>query len=279
MPQTLSQIKTLLRSQGLRPKKRYGQNFLHDGNQMDKIIAAADVQPGDVVLEVGAGTGALSLRLLDAGARLIALEIDRDLEPILRPLLEPYGDRVSLVIGDVLEGKHKLSTLVTRLLYEHLGAVSAHHFKCVSNLPYDVASPLILNLLTCHVTMQQAVVMVQREVADRLAAAPATKAYGPLGIMTQALAEVEVIGRVPPTSFWPAPAVESAIVRLTPREKPVCDDPAAFARTLHCLFSKRRKQIKSIIGKDRRLPAGVQPENRPEQLTVQQLAALTPLIS
>jgi len=274
MPQTLTEIKGLLASHGLRPKKRYGQNFLHDGNQMAKIIAAADVQPGEIVLEVGAGTGALSVRLLEAGAQLIAVEIDADLQPILEQVLAPFDERVELVIGDVLAGKHKLGEPVTSLLDQRLQIAGARRFKCIANLPYDVASPLLVNLVTHQPAMRQAVVMVQREVADRLTAAPGGKDYGPLGVMIQAMCTVRVVGTVSPGCFWPVPAVESAIMQLARRPQPLCDDPDALARLVHQLFSKRRKQLGRILGRSTPLPEGIDADSRPEQLTVEQLVAL-----
>ena len=194
MSQTLSQIKALLRNHGLRPKKRLGQNFLHDGNQMARIVSAAQLEPGEPVLEVGPGTGNLSLRLLERGVKLLAVEADRDLEPILEQVL-PLGceDRVLLIMGDILAGKHQLSSAVSQ-------AMGTTSFKLVANLPYNVASPLLANLVADY-PMRLAVVTVQHEVAQRLCAGPGTKSYGPLGVLVQAMCEVEPISYLSPSCF------------------------------------------------------------------------------
>jgi 16S rRNA (adenine1518-N6/adenine1519-N6)-dimethyltransferase len=296
MAQTLSEIKALLAAQGLRPKHRLGQNFLHDDRYMRRVVEAAGIQPGDVVLEVGAGTGALSERLLEAGAILVAVEIDRDLAAILRRRLEPFGARATLVIGDVLSGKHTISPSVLGVLRRIAGregeasgegetpaepiGTSAHPdraprlFKLVANLPYNVASPLLVNLACDHPSMLSAVVMVQREVADRLAAEPGGKDYGSLGVLVQAMCRVETLAIVPPGCFWPAPQIESAIVRLKRREQPLTDDPQRLAGLLHRLFSKRRKQLGGILGRGTAWPAGIDPSARPETLSIEQLVTL-----
>ena len=269
--QTLTDIQNLLRTHGLLPKKRLGQNFLHDANHMDQVVAAARVGEGHVVLEVGAGTGSLSRRLLDAGARLVAVEIDADLEPILRQqLVDPFGGRVTLVIGDVLSGKHVISLVVL----DALASIGAAKFKLVANLPYNIASPLLVNLAVDHPGMTDAVVMVQREVAARLAAGPGTKVYGPLGVIVQAMCEVELIATLAPTCFWPNQQVESAVIRLTRRSRPLTADPARFGAFIHNVFHTRRKQLGTILGRDLNWPAGVEPVTRPEQLSIQQLVAL-----
>lgn len=270
MAQTLSKIKGLLEAHGLRPKHRFGQNFLHDGNQMRKILDAAVIAPGEVVLEVGAGTGALSERLLEAGARLIAVEVDRDLVPIVRERLAAFGERVTLVEGDVLSGKHELNPQVVELLSRE----AASGFKLVANLPYNVASPLLVNLVVDFPAMSLGIVMVQREVADRLRAPHGGKDYGPLSVIVQALCEVEQVAVLPAGCFWPPPDVQSAVVKLKRRREPLTRDPKRLSAMLHTLFSKRRKQIGSILGRDVKLPAGIEATMRPEQLTVEQLVAL-----
>ncbi|MCE9591645.1 MAG: 16S rRNA (adenine(1518)-N(6)/adenine(1519)-N(6))-dimethyltransferase RsmA [Planctomycetes bacterium] len=273
MPQTLTQIKTLLEAHGLRPQHRHGQNFLHDANQIRKILAAAQIQPGELVLEVGPGTGALSEGLLDAGARLVAVEIDHHLAPILQEnLAARYPGRVNLIIADVLEGKHEINPLVLDALKNESS------FKLIANLPYHVASPLLANLVTDYPAMSMAVIMIQREVAQRLSAPPGGKDYGPLGVTVQALGHCEIIATLPASCFWPQPDVESAVLRWTRSDKPLTDDPRRLARLLHTLFSKRRKQIGSILGRDAALPPGVLATQRPEQLTVEQLVALSRLV-
>ncbi len=283
MSQTLTEIKQLLATHGLHPKHKFGQNFLHDGNHMRRIMDAADLQPGDVVLEVGPGTGALTERLLEDGAEVVAVEIDTDLEPVLKyrmaGLPNGMGERFTLIIGDVLAGKHTINPAViepvmARVKAGELGN-SEGHFKLIANLPYNVASPLLANLVVDHPAMSDAVVMIQKEVADRLAAKPGNKLYGPLGILIQALCEVRTVGTLAPGCFWPAPKVASAVVHLKRRSTPLTDDPAALSAMLQTLFTKRRKQLGSILGRDATLPDGIDPNARPESLSVEQLIALS----
>lgn len=282
MAQTLTEIKTLLAEHGLHPRHRFGQNFLHDANHMKRIITAAEIAPGDLVLEVGPGTGALSEWLVDAGARLVMVEIDRDLEPILRDqIVTSHSDRVELVIADILASKHEINPAALDALARMSSSapsqasnLTTHAFKLIANLPYNVASPLLLNLVIDHPAMSLAVVMIQREVADRLLAKPGGKDYGPLGILIQAMCEVDRIGTLSPSCFWPAPQVESSVVRLRRRATPMTRAPRRLAELVHTLFSKRRKQIGSILGRDVALPPGICPQARPEQLSIEQLIAL-----
>lgn len=264
MAQTLTDIKQLLAGHGLRPKKKFGQNFLHDGNHMAKIMDAAKLAPGDTVLEVGPGTGALTERLVEAGANVVAVEIDRDMEPILEARL---GDKITLHIGDALDGKHAINAEVLALL-------SGKPYKLIANLPYNIASPLMANLAIDHLNMTAMVVMIQKEVADRLLAPPGTKAYGPLGVLLQALFEIERVGVLKPGCFYPPPSIDSAVVALHRRSEPLCEDAKALGELLHKLFSKRRKQLGSSLGRDVELPEGVGITMRPEQLSVEQLCEL-----
>ncbi|MEX1017902.1 MAG: 16S rRNA (adenine(1518)-N(6)/adenine(1519)-N(6))-dimethyltransferase RsmA, partial [Phycisphaeraceae bacterium] len=275
-------IKQLLAGHGLHPKHRLGQNFLHDHNQMRKILAAAELSagaPGDVVLEVGAGTGALTEQLLEAGAQVVAVEIDTDLEPILQDRLAPYADRVTLVLGDILATKRTLNPTVLTALSHHAPIPNLQSpipaFKLIANLPYNVASPLLINLAVDHPAMTLGVVMIQREVADRLLAEPGNKQYGPLTVMVQAMCQVERISTLPPGCFWPPPKVDSAVIRLRRREQPLTDDPHALGDLLHRLFSRRRKQLGAILGRATALPADIDPNARPESLSVEQLVTLT----
>lgn len=290
--QSLSQIKSLLAAYSLHPRHRFGQNFLHDADKMARIIAAAELQQDDLVLEVGPGTGALSVRLLAAGAKLVAVEIDRDLEPILRSELRIQTDddvnaqRATLCIADVLDGKHTLNPWVHQSLSKLSGQASPT-FKLVANLPYNVASPLIANLLLAPYEtpdqplprMTLAIVLIQREVADRLTAPPGGKDYGPLGILVQAMCEVDRVATLPPGCFWPSPKVDSAVVRLRVRSQPMTAQPHQLSKLLHQLFSKRRKQIGSILGRSTVLPEDIDANQRPEQLTVEQLCRLASHLS
>lgn len=275
--QTLSQIKSLLAAHGLFPRKRFGQNFLHDQNKVRVILEAADLRPGEGVLEVGPGTGVLTEPMLETGARVVAVEIDRNLCQILRSRIGPDSERFTLINADVMAGKHTLNPLVVSSLSPQAASRKpqvSSRFKLIANLPYNVASPLIATLAMDHPAMTSAIGMVQSEVADRLTAPPGGKEYGAIGILVQALFEQEVVTTLSPHCFWPVPKVESAVVKLTRRARPLTDDPHRLAELLHRLFSKRRKQIGSILGRDTPLPQGIDPSLRPEQLTVEQLVTL-----
>lgn len=274
MVQTLTEIRAMLDAHGLHPKHRFGQNFLHDHNQLRKIIEAADITAGDVVLEVGPGTGALSEWLLEAGAHVVAVEIDADLQPVLEDRLSSrFGERFVLCMTDVLASKHELSPVVLDAL-RSMGGGTMPPFKLIANLPYNVASPLLLNLACDVPQMSRAVVMIQREVADRLIADPGSKTYGPLGIMLQVTCVTDIVSTLPPECFWPRPKVASAVVRIVRREKPLTDDLPRFSRVVHEVFAQRRKQIGSLLGRDRHWPAGIEPNMRAETLTVEQLIEL-----
>jgi len=278
--QTLSEIKSLLASRGLSPRHRFGQNFLHDHNQLKRLVKAAGIGDGGagvppVILEVGPGTGSLTETLLERGAEVIACEIDRDLAALLR---ERVGDRITLIEGDCLDGKHAINPAI-------VDAIGGRSFQLVANLPYNAATPLMINLLIDHPNCAGMFMTIQKEVADRLMAGPSTKGYGPLSIIAQAFARVELIGVVPASCFWPAPEVTSAMVAVVPDEgvkesrhrgmtRSPSADRRAFAKFVTTLFTKRRKQLGSILGRDHALPVGIEPAMRPEDLTVEQARAL-----
>jgi 16S rRNA (adenine1518-N6/adenine1519-N6)-dimethyltransferase len=265
--QTLTEIKALLAGRGIRPKHRFGQNFLHDHNQLRKLVEAAGVRPGEVVVEVGPGTGTLTETLVEAGAEVIACEIDLDMQAIVR---ERLGDRVRLVCGDCLDGKHALSA-------ELMAAIGGRPFVLVANLPYNAASPLMAMLASRHPECRGQFVTVQKEVGDRIRAEPNTRDYGPLTVLLQLLSEIREIAVVKPGSFWPAPDVTSAMIAIEPRGEQIfasAEEVARFERFTHEVFSKRRKQLGAILGRDGAWPEGVVPEMRPEVLTPSTLLTL-----
>jgi 16S rRNA (adenine1518-N6/adenine1519-N6)-dimethyltransferase len=267
MPQTLTEIKALLDAAGLHPRKRFGQNFLIDHGKIQLILAAANLHEGDAVLEVGPGTGALTEHLLAAGAHVTAVEIDRDLCLVLRDRFAGHP-RFTLIAGDVMDGKHKLNIAVAEAV------IACSQVKLVANLPYNIASPLLAVLATEYPQMTGALVMIQREVAERITAAPGGRDYGPLSVILQAMCEVHLVTTLPPQCFWPRPSIDSAVVQLVRRAEPLTANPTALAAMSQTLFTRRRKQIGSILGRDRPLPAGVEPHMRPEQLTVEQIVEL-----
>lgn len=307
--QTLTDIKSLLAARGLHPKHALGQNYLHDHNQLRKLVAAAAVQPGSVVLEVGPGTGTLTETLLDAGARVVACELDRDMASIVeernahRMVAAPADLRpgtLSLLRADCLAGKHALNPALASALQHAMAtsaqppaagqpaavappATSAPTFLLVANLPYQAATPLMATLLEDHPACAGQYVTIQREVADRLTAAPNTAAYGPLSVTMGLLADVQLIGLVPPGCFWPAPAVQSAMVAVRPRAaRPTPTPWPPFAQFVQRTFSQRRKQLGSILGRAEVQQAGFDPQRRPETLSpdewVRLYAAMAPYL-
>ncbi len=248
--QTLTEIRALLDARGLSPQHRFGQNFLIDLNHVRKIVAAAELSKEDIVLEVGPGTGSLTELLLDTGARVIAIEIDRGFQELLR---ERLGDqpRFTLIGGDALAGKHVLNPemlaaiaaarATTRRVGPDASEPAHHHdpaqrptagpdgerdgaaaLKLVANLPYQIATPLLVDLLldSQALGLARMVVTIQKEVGERLAAPAGTAAYGPVSVIVQTLAQVELLATLPAGVFWPPPQVESVVVRITPDPAP-----------------------------------------------------------
>jgi len=261
--QDLGTIKSLLAARGVHPKHRFGQNFLHDANAMRSILQAADIRSGETILEVGPGTGTLTECLLDAGARVVACELDRDMAAILRDRL---GSRVTLVEGDCLADKHHLNP-------DLLAALGPGPFRLVANLPYAAATPLIATLLEGHPACSGMVVTIQREVADRLLARPGTADIGPLTIAAQLRARVERVATLKPGCFWPAPEVTSAVVRLSRRD-PAPTIPPSLHGLVDAAFQQRRKQLRNTLGPDFPFPAGFDATRRPETLGPEEWVAL-----
>lgn len=264
--QTLTEIRSILEGRGIRPKHRLGQNFLHDQNQIRRLLSAAGLRQGDLVVEVGPGTGTLTEALLEAGTEVIASELDDDMADIIEDRL---SNQLRLVRGDCLEGPRTLS----RALDE---AVGDRPFKLVANLPYGAASPL-MSLMAFDSRCLGQFVTIQREVGERLLAEPGTKTWGPLTISIRMRCEVELIGRLSPQCFWPAPKVDSVMVAITPRTDHPGLEEALVSRLLQVLFTKRRKQLGTILGRDTILPEGIAPDRRPDSLTIEELVALSAL--
>ncbi len=278
MAQTPADIKALLTSRGMHPRHRFGQNFLIDPRKVQQIIEAASIVPGCLVLEVGPGTGVLTEALLEAGAHVVAVEIDRDLCAILRERLGEHA-RFTLIEADVMAGKRALNADVVRAVQHPTSDIAHPPFTLIANLPYNIASPLLATLAVDHPAMTGAIAMVQREVADRITApgghsGGGGKDFGPLTVMIQAMCTAERIMTLSPGCFWPQPKIDSAVIRLARRSEPLTDAPRELEAMTQRLFQKRRKQIGAILGRDVVLPAGVEPTMRPEQLTVEQIAAL-----
>ncbi len=251
MAQTKQQIQAILDAAHTSPRHRFGQNFMIDQNLVRLIATSGLVAPGDWVLEVGPGTGTLTDELLtlvdpSAGGRVVAVEIDRDLGPALA---ERLADRpaFTLVQGDALAGKHKLAPPIEAMLADAASADGApRSVRLVANLPYNIASPLIIELLIAGAA--SLTFTVQKEVADRLRAAPDTNDFGPLTVMAQMLARVEVLRTLPPQAFWPAPKIDSSLVRMS-RDNRLGPRAAAFSRFVTRLFSARRKTLRNGLSR------------------------------
>ncbi|MCG8653521.1 MAG: 16S rRNA (adenine(1518)-N(6)/adenine(1519)-N(6))-dimethyltransferase RsmA [Pirellulales bacterium] len=247
--QTASYLSKRLAAAGLRPVSRYGQNFLIDLNLVDLIARSAELRKTDVVLEIGTGVGSLTTRLSDQAGAVLTVEIDENLH---RLASEELGGRpnVRLVHGDALRNKNSLRAdlmVQIRDALERLGDQA--RFLLVANLPYNVATPIISNLLHETPPPNRMVVTIQKELGDRMTAAPGSKDYGALSVWIQSVCRVEVVRVLPPSVFWPRPKVHSAILRLDS----VADWRARFAdldhfhQTVRALFFHRRKFLRSVV--------------------------------
>jgi 16S rRNA (adenine1518-N6/adenine1519-N6)-dimethyltransferase len=271
MALTRRQVRDLLAEHGLSPSRALGQNFVADPNTVRRIVRLAGVGPGDRVVEVGPGLGSLTLALAEAGAEVTAVELDRHLLPVLRSIVEPVGVRV--VEGDAM------SLDWDEVLGGEVDGGPDDRWALVANLPYNVATPLVLDVLARVPAIDRMLVMVQREVGERLAAGPGSKAYGVPSVKVAYRAEAEVVGRVPPTVFVPQPRVESALVRLRRLPEPPVDaDPDLLFRLVEAGFGQRRKMLRrslaSLVEPSAFERAGVRPEARAEELGLDAWARL-----
>jgi len=250
-------IRALLDRHGLEARRSLGQNFVVDPNTVRRIAALAEVGPGDPIVEIGPGLGSLTLALLEHDASVTAIEMDTELVPILREVVA--GRDVSIVEGDAQQ--------------VDWGVVLASHpaWKLVANLPYNVATPLILDLLRDVPAITEMLVMVQFEVAERLAATAPDPAIGIPSVLVAYHGRAEVVGRVPPTVFHPKPRVDSALVRIVRHEQPPVDTSLDRLEPLvRAAYNQRRKMIRKSLSGLRTVEqieaAGVDPQARPETL-------------
>ncbi len=347
--QTKREIEALLEQAGLRPRKRFGQHFLIDGNLMRRLVESAEINSDDVILEVGPGTGGLTDLLVERAMHVICVEIDRDLFALLSERFQNQPN-IELICSDVLDGKHHLNPIVataipraanfssrdpaskraanfsSRGLSDHVDpqsepqaqatggwegetpaeqrsgtsrATSHSPFprrdqggsvgrvKLVANLPYDVATPLLMNLMLDYPAVSRFCFTVQAEVGERIAAAVGSKIYGPLSIIAQNLCAVEQVARLGPSAFWPRPQVDSVMLRLDRREAPAIprEHAKSFAAFVHGVFEHRRKTLRAALAyvveaDDReRICARVDSKLRPEQIGPTQWAQLFRCIS
>lgn len=256
----------------LRADKKLGQNFLIDEDIVRRIVAAAELTPADTVLEVGPGIGTLTQGLAESGAQVVAVELDKRLLPVLDTTLAGY-ENVRIVSGDILQ-------------VDIMREVGAPDFKVCANLPYYITTPIIFALLEKRLPMERLVAMVQKEVAERMAAQPGGKDYGALSVAIQYYTEPEIAFIVPPSSFIPAPAVDSAVIVCKRRSQPpvqVCDEDLFF-RVVKAAFSLRRKMLsnslKNMGVKSEQAArwlelAGIDGKRRAETLSLEEFARLT----
>lgn len=269
----------ILNTYGLHAKKKFGQNFLTDLNVLHGIVDAAEVTADDYVIEIGPGIGSLTEQLARVAKKVVAFEIDTEMVHVLSETMQNY-DNVKIIAADILEVH--LSEIITKEFGE--GA----HVKVVANLPYYITTPILMQLLRTNIAWDNIVVMMQREVADRLNAAVGTKAYGVLTLTTEYFAKAKLAIEVPAESFNPAPKVDSAVVKLTPSTPEILvDQPERLFGVIKGSFSHRRKSLWNNMlqtyGKDLDVKdkikaalevADIAPSIRAERLNLTELTAL-----
>lgn len=246
------QTKTFLlerfREMGIRPATRHGQNFLIDLNLHQVIVDAAELTPEDVVLEVGTGTGALTVLMAERAGEVITVEIDGHLFELASEELIDYPN-VTMLNFDALRNKNSFDDRLLAVVGEKLSAGEGRRFKLVANLPYNIATPVISNLLTCPHTPQSMTVTIQKELADRIVAPPSTKDYSALSVWIQSQCSAEIVRVLAPSVFWPRPKVTSAIVRITVdfARRAAIRDLRYFHQITKALFLHRRKFLRANV--------------------------------
>ena len=229
----------VLQKYGFNFQKKFGQNFLIDTHVLDKIIAAAEIGLDDFVLEIGSGIGTMTQYLAESAREVVAVEIDKNLIPILEDTLSAY-DNVTVINDDILKVD------IQKLAEERNGGKP---IKVVANLPYYITTPIIMGLFESEVPLSSITVMVQKEVADRMQTGPGSKDYGALSLAVQYYAEPYIVANVPPNCFMPRPAVGSAVIRLTRYEKKPVEvkDPAFMFKLIRASFNQRRKTLQNVL--------------------------------
>ena len=272
----------IIQKHGFMFQKKFGQNFLIDTRVLEKIVAAAGVTKDDCVLEIGPGIGTLTQYLAEAAGHVIAVEIDRNLIPILEETLAEH-ENVTVVNQDILKTDIK-------------GLADAYHggrpLKVVANLPYYITTPIVMSLLEGEDLVDSITVMVQKEVAERMMEGPGSKEYGALSLAVQYYARPKIVANVPPNCFIPRPNVGSAVIRLTKHETPPVQvkDPKKMFQLIRASFNQRRKTLPNGIGNAPELPytreqaaaalekMGLSPAVRGEALSLSQFAELADLL-
>jgi len=271
--QTLSYLRTLFQQRGIVPKNKLGQNFLIDLNLIDLVVRTAELSAEDLALEVGSGTGGLTMRLVESAGAVVSAEVDPAFAALTRELVEAHfamfadgreakgarKENVRLIHGDALASKNTLSPELLAAVAELSARAGTKRIKLVANLPYAVAVPVMSNLLLTDLPVERVVAMVQWEIAERLTAVPGTKDYAALAVLVQSLAEVSIVRRIAPSVFFPRPLVDSAIVLIRPdaAKRAHVGDPARFRAFLRGLYTHRRKNLRGALAG---LPSGRVPK-------------------
>lgn len=260
-------------------QKKFGQNFLIDTHVLEKIIAAAGVTEDDCVLEIGPGIGTMTQYLAEHARSVVAVEIDKNLIPILQETLKEYKN-ITVINDDILKVD------INKLTEEYNGG---RPIKVVANLPYYITTPIIMGLFEGGVPIDNITVMVQKEVAERMQVGPGSKDYGALSLAVQYYADAYIVANVPPNCFIPRPGVGSAVIRLTRHKEPPVevDDPKLMFKLIRASFNQRRKTLQNGLNNSPELPfakdeiadaiesLGVTPQIRGEALTLKQFADLS----
>ena len=286
--QTATYLSKRLAAAGLRPVSRFGQNFLIDLNLVDLIAKSAELKKTDVVLEIGTGVGSLTTRLSDQAGAVLTVEIDNNLHRLASEELAGRPN-VRLIHGDALRNKNSLRSDLMEQILDAISRIGPEaRFLLVANLPYNVATPIISNLLHETPAPDAMVVTIQKELADRIIAEPGTKDYGALSVWIQSVCQAEIVRVLSPKVFWPRPKVHSAILRLEtlPEARSEFKDLKHFHQTVRALFFHRRKFLRSVVASamkqslskpqvDEVLQSlGYDETSRAEQLTVKQIQKL-----
>jgi 16S rRNA (adenine1518-N6/adenine1519-N6)-dimethyltransferase len=245
IPHTPVVLKHIFSQRGISPNKRFGQNFLIDQNTLLSIPDIAELTEDDVVLEIGTGTGGLTRLLADRSRHVFTVEVDKKLFEMATDILKLYKN-VTIINADILKTKHELNPDIPSMILNWLRDHNQAHIKVVSNLPYNISTSVIINLLESNLPIKLMVLMLQKEITERMAAMPGTREYGILSIITQLFSEVEVVKTLPPEVFWPRPEVYSALVKISVNKERFAGrmtDYFFFKKIIHAIFTSRRKTL------------------------------------
>ncbi len=289
--QTKTFLMARFREMGIEPATRHGQNFLIDLNLQQIIVDAAELTDADVVLEVGTGTGALTASMAKRAAAVVTVEIDGHLFELASEELI-NNDNVTMLRQDALKNKNQFDPRVIESVGERLAEAPGRRLKLAANLPYNIATPVLSNLLLCEHVPHTMVATIQKELADRIVAQPWSKDYGALSVWMQCQAKTEIVRIMPPSVFWPTPKVDSAIVRITvdAERRASIPDLRFFHQFVRAIFLHRRKflranvvsALKQHLSKDQvdeiLAQMELNPDARTEQLDVPTLLRLTELV-